>query len=537
MVNKLAIDWDESELRMVAAQCSGGEVRVTDAAVIPVKNENIRETLREAIQQRGLEKAEALVAIGRGKAELRELQLPPVPDEELPDMVRFQAIRSFASAGDSATVDFLVTKRSSEGVEIIAAAVGPSGLAEIHETCAAAALEMKRIALRPLAAAALFLTRRREVGQGDIVLIDLLANDAEIVVTRNGGVIFVRTVRMPSDEKTRGKALAGELRRSLVACGSRGSLDRVVLWGRESVHAQDREMLATASDSKVEVLDPFDLVDDKAQTQMPDHVGRLAPLIGLLAADEGAPDRLVDFLNPRHRPEEAVHSYRKFAMIAIPIAAVALIAFMMYRQLSNLDSEIANLRAANAERQDQVDRAIQNVRRTQTIDTYLDGNVNWLEEIRRLAVSMPPAEEMIVRRIAGSVDERGGGTLNIVGGVTEPEVIDSFEQALRAPSHRVSGGGASEIKSDDAYGWRFTETVTIDGAAIRETRYAAFDALNEPAASTDPGSPTDPSSSTVPTESDPAESDPAATERSSDQPSGSTPQDPQVPALKPEGQA
>ena len=154
MVNKLAIDWDESELRLVSAQCSGSQIRVTDAAVIPVKNENIRETLREAIQQRGLEKVETLVAIGRGKAELRELHLPPVPDEELPDMVRFQAIRNFASAGDSATVDFLVTKRSSEGVEIIAAAVGPGGLTEIHETCAAAELEMKRNALRPLAAAA-----------------------------------------------------------------------------------------------------------------------------------------------------------------------------------------------------------------------------------------------------------------------------------------------------------------------------------------------------------------------------------------------
>ncbi len=110
MPKKIAIDWDETELRLVAAQCSGSSFKVTDAAVIPVENADVVGTLRAAIAKRGLENTETLVAIGRGQAELRELQLPPVPDDELPDMVRFQAIRSFASAGESATVDFLVTQ-------------------------------------------------------------------------------------------------------------------------------------------------------------------------------------------------------------------------------------------------------------------------------------------------------------------------------------------------------------------------------------------------------------------------------------------
>ena len=95
---------------------------INDSEIVPVADGNIDEALRQAVSERGLQNTETLVAIGRGKAELRELQLPPVPDDELPDMVRFQAIRSFASAGDSATVDFLVTKRTESGIEIIAAA-------------------------------------------------------------------------------------------------------------------------------------------------------------------------------------------------------------------------------------------------------------------------------------------------------------------------------------------------------------------------------------------------------------------------------
>lgn len=481
MPKKIAVDWDESELRFVAAQCSGNSVKVTDAAVIPVTEANLQETLRTAIARRGLENAEALVAIGRGQAELRELQLPPVPDEELPDMVRFQAIRSFASAGDSATVDYLVTNRSENGVEMIAAAVGPSNLTELRETCESAALVTKRVSLRPLAAAALYLTKRKSDSSGDTVLIDLLANDAEIVVARDGRVIFVRTVRMPAVAAARAKALAGELRRSLVACGSSGSLDRVVLWGRESVHTDDIQMLGDASGARVEVLDPFELVDvdRKAKDELPDHVGRLAPLVGLLAADENAADRLIDFLNPRERAVEAPNHIRTGLLIGVPVAAVVFLGYMMYSHLKGLDEQIAQLKSENASKKPQVDAAIESIGRTESIDQFLDGDVNWLAELRRLAKTMPPSDQMIVRNISAVSDPRkGGGTLKVIGAVTTPSVIDDFEESLRDETHRVVGDGASIQKNaKDAYRWDFTESITVTPESIRNQRYEAMNEL------------------------------------------------------------
>ncbi len=131
---------------------------------------------------------------------------------------------------------------------MIAAAVGPAKLSEIHEICEASDLQTKRIALRPLAAAALYLSNNKHPATlGETVLIDLLSDDAEIVVARNGKVIFVRTVRLPSVAAGRPAALAGELRRSLLACGATGSPDRVVLWGLESVHKADVNEVAEAS--------------------------------------------------------------------------------------------------------------------------------------------------------------------------------------------------------------------------------------------------------------------------------------------------
>ena len=286
---------------------------------------------------------------------------------------------------------------------------------------------------------------------------------------------------MPTVQAVRAKALAGELRRSLVACGSTGSLDRVVLWGRESVHADDTAMLAEASGTRVEVLNPFELVDveRKAKEELPDHVGRLAPLVGLLAADEQAPDRLVDFLNPRQRAEETPNHLRTGLMIGVPAAAVLLLGYLMFSHLKGLDQQIAELKSANASKKPQVDAAIQSIARTESIDKFLDGDVNWLDELRRLAKTMPSSDQMIVRSISANSDARnGGGTLKMFGAATTPGAIDDFEESLRDSSHRVVGDGASVQKNaKDAYRWDFTESITVTAESIRNGRYAAISAL------------------------------------------------------------
>ncbi|MCG8650522.1 MAG: hypothetical protein MI861_11865, partial [Pirellulales bacterium] len=325
----------------------------------------------------------------------------------------------------------------------------------------------------PLAAAALYLTRQSDPS-GDTVLIDLLSDDAEIVVARDGHVIFVRTVRMPSAAAARPKALAGELRRSLVACGSSGSLNRVVLWGLESVHQDDVAMLSEASGSNVEVLDPFQLVDvdRKIRGGLPEHVGRLAPLVGLIASDESYPDRLIDFLNPRQRVEETPNPWKKAAMIATPVAAVLLLAFLGYRHLAGLDTRIAELKKANAAMQPDVDAALDQINETSEIDRFLDANVNWLNELRRMAVSMPPSDRMIVRSISATGDPRnGGGTLSVVGAVTDTEVIDRFENAMRDEAHRVMGDGSTYQDVKDAYKWTAVEAITVSGSSIQAARY------------------------------------------------------------------
>lgn len=483
-MNKIAIDWDESELRIVTGQVRGNKLRITDAAIIPLgpesEQQDIHSLLKQAVDQRKLNTAEALVAIGRGKAELRELQLPPVDDTDLPDMVRFQAIRSFASSGESSIVDYLITNRNDSNVDLIAAAVSPNKLNEIRNTCTTASLEAKRIALRPLSAAALFLSTAGSKAKQTTVLVDLLASDAEIVVARDGRVIFVRTVKVPTSGPSRSKSLAGELRRSLVACGIESKPERVVLWGKESVHARDQQMLSEACDAPVEVIDPFSLVDLEASIgpDLPEHVGRLAPLVGLLHADTASTDRLIDFLNPRKRPEEKPNYVRNYLLAGVPAALVLLIGYLVWSKFSSLDERIATLKSENAAMQPGVDAALSSISRTDEVDRFLDSGVQWLDEIRRLANQMPGSEKMIVKTISASADQRnGGGSLVVAGASVAPGAIVEFENSLRDPEHMVIGDAVKKEKTDDAYRWGFKESIQVSPDYVKNLRYEKILAL------------------------------------------------------------
>ena len=229
---------------------------------------------------------------------------------------------------------------------------------------------------------------------------------------------------------------------------------------------------------------------------MPDHVGA-APLVGLLVADEGGADRLLDFLNPRKRIEQVENPYRRYIIAAIPLAVAALFGFLIFRQLGSMDDQIESLKAANQQKEKKVKNADQSLARTEMVDQYLDGDVNWLNEIRRLARRAPESEKLILRSISMKNDPRsGGGIMTVEGAVTKPSVIEEFEAAVRDPNRNVQGDGASEVRSPDKYRWSFTETIEISPEYVREQRYIGMKGVvdGDAVVSEEDGNPADSSS-------------------------------------------
>jgi len=477
MPKKIAIDWDASELRLVVGRTSSTGVTVSDVAVIPLAADDdqaFAETLRKTLDERGLAKLPMLVTMGRGKAELRQLQLPPVPEEELPDMIRFQAIRDFAAAGERAIIDFVHGDSTVDGIQVVAAAVTPEQVASIHKLAGDGQAAAERIALRPLAAAALY--AKHQPSEEEVVLVDLLADDADIVILRAGKRFFVRSVRLPNSDTGRPVALAGEVRRSIMA--SRGnatseSARKIVIWGRKDIHASDIQQLSERIGLSVETLDPLSLVsvDAAVKASAPEHVGRLAPLIGLLDVDESGSPLLIDFQNPRQRPE--VQSQRgRYLLYGIAAAAVlVLVGFSAWSSLRTRDQQIADLQKQLADLKPVVAASQVVIDRADRVDTFLDGNVVWLEEIKRVAENLPPAEQLILTSVDANLPQRSGAELTLAGKVSESKVVDTMRSRLQDEQHRAIRQGASEAPGSDRYGWEFNDMkIVIEPEVVRAMR-------------------------------------------------------------------
>ncbi len=480
MAKKLAIEWDARELRVVAGITRGDSVTITDISSTPIDSTEptaLGETLKRVLHGLGLEKCGVAIALGRGKAELRELKLPPVPDTELPDMVRFQAVRTFAGAGEKAAIDYLPTRSDADGIRVIAAAVGPEELKNCALIAVPAALTVERIVLRPLAAAALFRRHGKDMA-GEIVLIDLLADEADIVILQDGVPSFVRSIRLPEEPAIRIRTLSGEVRRSLMACQEGESDDsrtrKIVLWGRAEVHADEVTGLADSLKTSVVTLDPFSVVDvdSRLKSQLPDHVGRLAPLIGLLDADARGGLDLIDFINPRRPPIPKSNRDRNIIIGVATAALIALCGFFGWSKFSQLNSEIASLEATYDSLKDAEKIANEAIAKTTRVQSFLDGDIFWLDELRHAAVSMPASDKAIVDTLTAKLETAGGGSLTIEGGVTNSDIVSQFEAKIRDDDHRVVGAGTSLVANKSPYDWAYTEKIFVPASYVRRSHEA-----------------------------------------------------------------
>src|SRR3954469_19287011 len=160
----VALEWDAKEARIAIGRKRTGGVTVEKALAVPLPQREEGSTaepdvgalLARALSEQGVARCEALVAVGRANIELRFLSTPPVPEEELPEIVRFQAMRQFTTLGDDWPLDFVSLGPNADGgMNVLAAAIAPDLLKQIQKDCTAAGVTIGRLVLRPFAAASL----------------------------------------------------------------------------------------------------------------------------------------------------------------------------------------------------------------------------------------------------------------------------------------------------------------------------------------------------------------------------------------------
>lgn len=483
MARILAFEWDGRQLCAVAGTRRGTVVSIDEVITEELSHsepEAVAEAFKRICDRGAARGATVLVALGRGVAEIRRLHLPPMPEEELPDAVRFQAVRQFASAGERAIIDFVPIRSDSSGTELMVAAVGPEVLKAAEKVVAASELELSGLFLRPLGASSLLRVGGNGGGGEETLMIDLFEDEADFVIVRNEKPIFVRSIRLPSEDAAREKQLAGEVRRSLTACqqadGSATATRRIILWGSAAVHASEAAAIRENLGLEVECIDPFDLVtvDAKLKSNLPEHRGRFAPLLGLLAAGGTATPDLIDFKNPRRRPEVQSKKGKLGILAAAVTAALVLIALMGYRQLSAIDRDIARLAKENAGLTRFVDAATDSQGDLNALNAFRNSDVFWLEELRQISEQLPPGDVVVLNSVTLQASPtEGGGTISLTGLITDQLQLAQLEQNLRDEYRVVQGDGATYSPGNPPYNYSFTERIVVSGQAVQQNRQRA----------------------------------------------------------------
>lgn len=496
MARLLALEWDAKEARVAVARPRGSGIVVEQAFVVPLPQKDgapaaeaeIGAAIGKALADRGLSRMDALVAVGRANIELRFLTTPPAPDDELAELVRFQALRQFTTLGDDWPLDFVPLGPNADGGQnVLAAAIAPDLVNQIRATAAAASVNVTHLVLRPFAAASLL---KGQLADGKCrMIVDLLRDEADMTVLLGPQVIFPRTVRLPTvtEPEVLARALLAEGRRTMIAAqnqlGGR-KVEEVVIFGDGQHHSSLKQLLESELSLTVKLVDPFDSAEwaDRSAAR-PEYPGTFAPLLGMLhdAASETRAD--LDFLHPRKKPEPPSHR-RTYYIAGGAVAAVLLVglAWMQF-SLWSMDGEIKRLTKERNEAKKLAEKSRTPIEQAERLEHFAKGDVTWLDELARFSEKFPKAEAAQVKDINWLMNPKdGGGRTTLKGLADKPATITEIERALRDAEgiHTVQGTGAKEDpQAAPPRKWEFSAGVSVQapepdaGPAIAESAKAS----------------------------------------------------------------
>jgi hypothetical protein len=485
----LAIDWDRYEARavLVSSGPTGSSIAGAWAASLSTQDpaglsaKQIGGRLAAAITEPVTGKVTTIVGAGRDQVQMKLLSLPPAPEEELPELVRFQAEREFTALGGEAALDFIPLAGDAQTPnQVLAVALSPAGMTEVRELCQALELEPDRVVLRACAAGAA-VNRAGIVDAGKIALVvNPLTDEADLTVQSGEQVHLMRTVRLPdpAQAESRRRALLGEIRRTVAAARQQLTdrpVELVVLCGNAS--APDRAS-GLADELEIPVV-MFDATES-APAGVTSHgvpnesLARFAAVLGMALTEADRRSPIIDFVNVRRKAEP--QRFTRTHALAAGAAAVILLGFLAHwwfnsarlsRELAGVRSQIASLQSSKK----QYDTITNNA---MAIEDWLATDVNWLDEMeqfgRRLrpqpfsSKEFPVNDDVVVTQLSmlrPAGNQAVGGKMGLSAVAKTEAAIAALERRLDDDRHKVRPGIVGSDSSVNGYPWAFSLDVDV----------------------------------------------------------------------------
>lgn len=437
MPRYLAIDWDQQQLHVVAADIRGGTVAFRRAAVWHEEQspnagdaEALGRLLRQRLKEAGIGLAPVLACVGRDRVILKDVRYPAVPEAEEPAIVRFQAVKELTEPPDEIVLDYAPLGNGGPERRALALAIRREALATWQKLCLTAGLKLAGLTPRPfglLAAAAGVPTAE------PTALVASGERWAEFCVVRNGQLLFARTL-------TPGPGLVAEARRNLAVFSGQAAGQRVAsVWIAGTTDGALHQRLGEALDVPVNAFDPF---GGAAGEALPvGERGSFAAAAGLLLAKAQPKGLPVNFVHPR---QPVVPRQLHIGRVAAAVTAAIILlggtaAYCRGLYLEQAGEKIALESALDDAEQDLV-RARESGKRVRALDSW--ESPVWLDVIYDLSALIPDTDALRITQLtaeplARTATSRYAARLGIKGTLRDGRApLDALMVALkRDPSY------------------------------------------------------------------------------------------------------
>jgi type IV pilus assembly protein PilM len=432
----LCLDWDKRHVRLVLVrlQRRGPVLQAAHSTVIPAEVNpdepgQMGEFIAQQLRRHKLTARQVLVDVPRDRAVLNRLTLPPTPDPEVAELVRFQAMKELPFPLEEAEIDFAPLRRDERKrvTEVLLAAVLRRTLQRIQATCAAAGLKPARIGLRPYANM-MAVQQVQGVSPDKLLFVDVGTSLTEIDIFQDQRLAFSRaaSVELPGAhahghatdsrilttaelDSTADRAahalddLLVEIARSLQAYRATdpaAKVETIIIAGGTGLEPALRDRAAERFGLDCRLFDPA--VQLKLDKPDGEKLRGFSAALGLGWGLDRAGSFEIDFLNPKRPIARRTIQLQRARIIGLGVATAAVVVggFMFHkwqgntRQIAALEERAKKLRAEV--------RTALTLRHAADRVKEWETSAVWPEELLRLTeAAVEPGRKMVVQQIRG----------------------------------------------------------------------------------------------------------------------------------------
>jgi hypothetical protein len=408
--------------------------------------------------ENGVSTGKIVLLLSRDAMVARQLDLPDVPDDELPELVRFQAAVRSSAPVDSLALDYVpLPAGAAAGRRVLVFTHDRTRIIEWQKALLADSMELAGCLASPIALAEFADRTRTAADDRTRLLIAQRGRRIELALVDQRTVVFSHSTQLIEGEGAMHvQPLQAELMRTMVSLGQLHpgvEIGQVVYLPEQEIDESVLALLEQRFSGKVSTLQGLRGVAAAAGL-----IGSPSPTLVGAGLSLGTPHvQRIDLVNPRKPIPKPDTRRQKLIYGGAGVGLLLILLLTVWWQIiGSLDATIEDKNQLLSIRSKELDAGRPTLQAAKAIDGWVNASAPPVEAFDELQRVLPGTDRIYLSELKLTPDLKGGRPR--IGGQAHArsgEDKEQFEQALRDRNYDVKPQVTTPNKRDPDYPFSF----------------------------------------------------------------------------------